>query len=171
MCRRGRSTRGERGCRCGVRAVRRVAVLGGQRCECGSVGAEGGDLERRRRSGFELALEREVPLGIHSCPGLGVAERGERVLPDAAVGVRELHRALADRVRLGRDSRRLVPPHRAARDHRDEPGRERNGERCGRASTRREPVRRQALEKLAQPQFQVFAAHAAASLRGVFPRS
>ena len=60
MCRGRRPARGERGGGRGVRAVRRVAVLGGEGCEGGGIRAEGGDLERRCGSGFELLLQREV---------------------------------------------------------------------------------------------------------------
>ena len=101
MGRGGRPARGERGgCR-GVRAVRRVTVLGGQGREGGRIRAERGDLERRCGRGFELLLQREVALRILRCARLRIAECRESVLPDAAVGVRKLDGALADRVRLG----------------------------------------------------------------------
>ncbi len=134
-------------CRGGVRPVGRVAALGRDRCECGGVGAERRDLERDRGCELELLLEGEVPARVVVDSRLGLFECRERVLPGAAIRVRELDGASADRIGLCGDSTGVVPLGRAARDHRDQPCGERHGKRGGGSTARRAAVRRDAVEK------------------------
>ncbi len=69
----GCPARSERRRGCGVRTVRRLAVRPRLGRELRDVRGERRDLERRRRCGLELPLEREVSPRVASGCRLGVA--------------------------------------------------------------------------------------------------
>ena len=110
----------------------------------GGVRADLGDLERDRgrsaRASARARSPRRWPFrsasargGVGGCP-----KRRERLVPRLGVGVRERGRAILERQRLRGDARRVVPDAAgAARDHRHEPGRERDRERGGRPASGR----------------------------------
>ena len=152
---RGGSSRGESCGRCRVRAVGRVAVMSGQGCERGHIGAERGDLERCCGGSLELLLEHEVPAWVIGRRSLRSAHGRERLLPRTSVGVREVDGTRADGVRLRGHATCFVPLVGAARDHRDEPRGKRDRQRGGGASTRGLTVGGYSVEQLLEPQFEV----------------
>ena len=157
---RTRTPRRERGCSRCIGPVGAVASFRGQGCESRDIRAERGDLERRSGGTFELLLEGEVPSIVARASDFGLPKRFERRLPGGSVRVREFGRPLADDLRLRDDAERVRPRlPRAACDHRDEAGRERDGE-CGcRPASGGSTIRRDTRQELVEPQCEVVVAH------------
>lgn len=132
---------------------RALAALACQDRELRDVRPELRDLERYRGRKLELLLERRVvPRG----GGAGVSQRSERIVPRFCVRACERPGAPLDLKSLRGDPGRIRPGvFRAARDHRDQPGRGRDGDCGSRPSARRLLARRDAAEEVLDPQLEV----------------
>lgn len=154
-----RPSRCERGSGRRIAAIRLLTALSGERGERCCVRAQLRDLERNRGCVLELLFKLEVAARIALLFALCVMQRGERVLPDLAVGLSEHDCPLADCPGLRDNSSRVLPGvARAVRDHAGEARRKGDAERSRRSASGSAPVSREPLEKLTEPQVEVVVA-------------